>query len=449
MDGKEEEIDDLIQRYNIRETAAFLHANGYKTIAAQFPDEDLGVAPRVSHILQDICRADFAGYIVTIYVLADTTYNSLGVDEVASSHIQADCVVHYGRASLAQVTGKVPVYYVFPKEDRYRLDEEVWLSMECRDQCIVFVDQVYSHVMDDVKMYVRDTIHSCSTTNKSEPEVQFPELSTTRCDSGVGGYAVTVREYAPEDVTLVWFGSSLSPAKEELMLTYNGYSWISVHPIDGQIEHGLPRKIDQTLRKRYYLVEKARNASIVGILVGTLGAAGYKDSINSLRMAAKKADKKTYTLLMGKPNPAKLANFPEVDVFVLVADPQGHILDSKEYYAPILTPHEAMIAFSDDATWEQHEYSLSLCEPREKEVHCCQGQECQALALQAQEALQVSDTYGSTKAITAGSSAEYLVHTRTWKGVEAPCAGSEAKPASLIQQGQHGRAAVYASEENV
>ena len=32
---------------------------------------------------------------------------------------------------------------------------------------------------------------------------------------------------------------------------------------------------------------------------------------------------------MGKPNPAKLANFPEVDVFVMIADPLGFLLDSK------------------------------------------------------------------------------------------------------------------------
>jgi Putative diphthamide synthesis protein len=42
-----------------------------------------------------------------------------------------------------------------------------------------------------------------------------------------------------------------------------------------------------------------------------------------------RAGKKSYTFLMGKPNPAKLANFPEVEVFVLVADPDGLILDSK------------------------------------------------------------------------------------------------------------------------
>jgi diphthamide biosynthesis protein 2 len=42
-----------------------------------------------------------------------------------------------------------------------------------------------------------------------------------------------------------------------------------------------------------------------------------------------RAGKKSYTFLMGKPNPAKLANFPEVEVFVLVADPDGLILNSK------------------------------------------------------------------------------------------------------------------------
>ena len=57
-------------------------------------------------------------------------------------------------------------------------------------------------------------------------------------------------------------------------------------------------------------------------MVGTLGVAGYLDAVENVRKLAQAAGKKTYTLLMGKPTPAKLANFPEVEVFVLVADPQ-------------------------------------------------------------------------------------------------------------------------------
>lgn len=93
--------------------------------------------------------------------------------------------------------------------------------------------------------------------------------------------------------------------------------------------------------------------------MGTLGVAGYQDAIESIRRLAKQAGKKTYTMLMGKPNPAKLANFPEVEIFVMVADPQGMILDSKEYYAPIITPYEAHLAFSRDAEWTG-DYSLDF-----------------------------------------------------------------------------------------
>lgn len=48
--------------------------------------------------------------------------------------------------------------------------------------------------------------------------------------------------------------------------------------------------------------------------MGTLGAAGYADAVQRLRRAAAAAGKKTYTLLVGKPSPAKLANFPEIEV---------------------------------------------------------------------------------------------------------------------------------------
>ncbi len=89
-------------------------------------------------------------------------------------------------------------------------------------------------------------------------------------------------------------------------------------------------------------------------------------------------------MLMGKPNPAKLANFPEVEVFVMVADPQGMILDSKEYYAPIITPYEAYMAFSGDLEWNG-DYSLdfSSLQVRSATVYRCPIDLCQAEYTQA------------------------------------------------------------------
>lgn len=48
-------------------------------------------------------------------------------------------------------------------------------------------------------------------------------------------------------------------------------------------------------------------------------------------------------------------------VFVMVADPQGQILDCKDYLSPIITPYEAMLAFSPAAPdWDEAAYRLDF-----------------------------------------------------------------------------------------
>lgn len=66
------------------------------------------------------------------------------------------------------------------------------------------------------------------------------------------------------------------------------------------------------LKRRRYLVEKLKDARIVGIVVATLGIKNYLESIAAVKSALKRKNKKTYIICVGKPNPAKLANFPEV-----------------------------------------------------------------------------------------------------------------------------------------
>jgi diphthamide biosynthesis protein 2 len=286
----------------------------------------------------------------------------------------------------------------------------------------------------------------------------------------------------------VWIGCLDAPALRHLQLTYSTANWLTVDPFASpsdhsstlssleknssssiKIEQGLPLDVSKLLKRRYFLVEKARNANIVGILVGTLGAAGFGDALRQLRKAAQRAGKKTYTMLMGKPSPAKLANFPEIDVFVMVADPQGQILDSKEYLAPIITPHEAMLAFTEDSEWKEIEYRLDFdhllsvtnsdenkiggthrgdgihSEEDEKETF---GSGVGALAVQAQQALIVTPAAAAGHVVEVKSAADYLVHTRSWTGVETPLVGSEKKEAHLAVPGQSGRAAGYSHEQN-
>ena len=109
--------------------------------------------------------------------------------------------------------------------------------------------------------------------------------------------------------------------------------------------------VNKMLMKRYFKVEKAKDARIVGILVGTLGVSNYLDILNRLKVLIKKAGKKSYTFIVGKVNVAKLANFMEIDVFVLIACAENSLLDSSEFYKPVVTPYEMELACNTDREW--------------------------------------------------------------------------------------------------
>lgn len=66
------------------------------------------------------------------------------------------------------------------------------------------------------------------------------------------------------------------------------------------------------LKRRRFLIEKLKDAKVVGILVATLGIERYLTAINIVKKILKQKKKKSYILSVGKINPAKLANFPEV-----------------------------------------------------------------------------------------------------------------------------------------
>ena len=61
----------------------------------------------------------------------------------------------------------------------------------------------------------------------------------------------------------------------------------------------------------------------------TSDLASYLSLIAHLRQALARARKKAYTISVGKLNPAKLANFAEIECFVLVACPENSLVDAK------------------------------------------------------------------------------------------------------------------------
>lgn len=87
-----------------------------------------------------------------MHVMADATFGSLAVDEIAAGQVGAQCVVHYGHATLS-APESLPVFYVFPKRDdvdRPRLlstaREAAKSAAACGRRLVVFPDLALMHL---------------------------------------------------------------------------------------------------------------------------------------------------------------------------------------------------------------------------------------------------------------------------------------------------------------
>lgn len=100
------------------------------------------------------------------------------------------------------------------------------------------------------------------------------------------------------------------------------------------------------LMKRNHYVEKCKDAQTLGIVLGTLTTKGYLDIIKHIQELATKRNVKTYIFSVGKVNPAKLANFSDVDCFVLVGCSENSLYNSREFYKPLISVFEAEMALN-------------------------------------------------------------------------------------------------------
>lgn len=371
---------DFESYYENARVAEFIHRHGFARIALQFPDELLKDSTRVVRSLREKLNLLYVEN-VKFYVMADTTYGSCCVDEVGASHVNADCVIHYGHTCLSQ-TSTLPALFIFGKAS-ISVSNCVTNLRNCGQRIgkpiLVLYGLEYAHAIQEIKeelisdvprffgstsglepLYadVRCSIVCPSETSKSENRLKLvvdSEASNglvkgTSMAYCIGGLTWSLPEgHKMDDYLIFWIGWD-NPAFSNVVLQFNSCEIVRYDATEDCLVTDVSQQ-KKILNRRYYLVEKAKDANIIGILVGTLGVAGYLNMIHRMKEMITQAGKKSYTFVMGRPNPAKLANFPECDVFVLVSCAQTALLDSKEFLAPVITPFEAMVALCRDSQW--------------------------------------------------------------------------------------------------
>ncbi|EJU04151.1 diphthamide biosynthesis protein [Dacryopinax primogenitus] len=336
----------LDQAYEIDRTVDHIISRDYHTIALQFPDELLHNSVLVHRLLRTRLPDR------ELYVLADTSYGSCCVDEVAAQHVNADVVVHYGHACLSP-TARLPVIYVFGKRN-IDIDHCVHSLLVSAGSSfdnnpsrsiIVRYDVSYAYSIDAIVQALRGQLDP--SHRLLVPSVRRFHTSGPGDDS----YATTPFHDGEDAVNpVVFYVGRESLSLTNLIVTHAACQVYNYDPevMSASVASARTNKI---LMRRYALVQRARDADVFGIIVGTLAVASYLPLMTHLRKLLAKSEKKSYTISVGKLNPAKLANFAEIECFVLVACPENSLIDSKNFFRPIITPYELEIALNSEPSW--------------------------------------------------------------------------------------------------
>jgi len=464
---------NLEEYYEIDRTVRDITEGDYKRIALQFPDELLHDSVPIFRLLKSRI-----GEGRELYVLADTSYGSCCVDEVAAQHVDADAMVHYGHACMSQ-TSRLPVIYVFGKKDVdpsdcvVRLIETVRASssspLEGRSVQLKY-DDAYAHRADAILGKLREALSSSvQLLHSPVPLRTYP--AKTAPDAVKAGEqpeaeGEQTQSISPEDQDPVVFyvgGESLTLTN--VLMTHGEVYSYDPKSKTARLESA---RTNRLLMRRYAVVQKARDADVFGILVGTLGVASYLPLISHLRTILSRAQKKSYTISVGKLNPAKLANFLEIECFVLVACPENSLIDAKDFLRPIVTPYELEIALQTRPSWTGRyvlDFEKLLAEQRDRGEGGSSGSEGEdadqpvfsLVTGKYRQAKRYGGTNGAAEAQTSDSAvilrnqanavatlsdsaAGQFLQNRTYRGLETR--DGEDEP-SVLEQGRSGIARGY------
>ncbi|XP_075230441.1 2-(3-amino-3-carboxypropyl)histidine synthase subunit 2-like isoform X2 [Lycorma delicatula] len=342
--------NELIEKYDLDECVKWITDNNLEKVCLQFPDSLLCDSVEVSLWLEkQICRK--------LYILGDTSYGSCCVDEVAAEHINADGIIHFGHTCLSP-TVRLPVFYVFPK---YSLDVTKCVSI-IRQHCsavespfvlVLVFDVGYSHHMK----FIRDGLSDCDVV-MAEPiknKNHSCACSKTCCLLSGGtehsiyklgrGYCL---DNSNESKDIVFIGPKESRLLYNFRISLSGN--IYCYSGNGQLE---PVDIGKTLQRCWYFIEKLRDAKTVGIIVGTLGVNGFLEAIRRVSTLIRRKGKKCYVISIGKPTVAKLANFPEIEMYVMISCPEAVLENKKDFYQPVVSIMEAEMALNEARSWSE------------------------------------------------------------------------------------------------
>lgn len=258
-----------------------------------------------------------------VYIAADSTFGS-SVDDISAAHVDSDLLIYFG--SDMSASGTIPVMVV-PQQNA--VNDQILLEtlrnyvggQERLPTLLIydpsysrFVKQHFSQLVDMIGIENIGALPPCADISSWSPAVRVESVPDNT--ENVGGLL-----FSPQSVSSAQAVVYIGEKQEQLvsvLLRLSGCTVTAISPLDdySAVCH---RGVDSVeYRERYAGVMRAADADIIGVIVGSMGLSDVTMNtlVHQVQTLIHAAGKKSYTLVMGRLNEAKLCNFPEVGCFM-------------------------------------------------------------------------------------------------------------------------------------
>ena len=440
---------------------SWIARNGYRRVAIQLPADCLHRAPSIVRVLK------FSLTQVEVFVLGDTSYGHCCVDEVGAEHYGADSVLHFGY-SCGSLPERLPTLCLF---DSQSSSFNSSLPAD-RETVLVLSDPRYSAdelsicsrlVCEGRRVILAKAMNELVPLAKQQPqryEMPKPEYNSILDFSNLRGmFRESARLFfSPPLIPATLFGRKLYDVTNimiprTLPLVKASTTCLFIGPADSPIlerallwfpdgnffhatETGHLNALSnlRPTMRRFAGVEAVKRADTVGLLYAASSLTGLVQAREKISSALRQADKKVHAFCVGKLSDAKLGNFPEVEVFVVLGC--GDFLSSElltaesraRFHCPLVTAHEVSLALDLDE-WEGCALSDIL------DTAWCQ-KDAGVVTAEPATPCSSTDSQEFIKSLTD-------VRARVYAGLET---GQSATPPALVENGLSGIPARYVSE---
>mmetsp|Transcript_6402 Transcript_6402/g.9061 ORF Transcript_6402/g.9061 Transcript_6402/m.9061 type:complete len:429 (-) Transcript_6402:385-1671(-) len=312
-------------------------------VALQMPEGLLLYATVLADVFQRLVPT-----LQHVSVLGDVTYGACCVDDLGAKALGAQLLLHYGHSCLVPLQHTaVPCLYVFVE---IRIDVQHLVDCVCETipestpVCLLGTVQFRNALVEAAPIF----------NERNRPSV-IPQAKPLSPGEVLGCTSPKLDAY-PNSVVV--FCADGRFHLESTMISNPNHKFLRYDPYSKLLT---VEKYDTIKMKsiRHDAIQKARNAKIFGVVLGTLGRQGNPAILQNIRSLLTKHNKRSFIMLLSEVTPAKLSSIPKPDAWVQIACPRLSVDWGHFFNVPVLSSYELHVCL-EETEWNTKDNSYPM-----------------------------------------------------------------------------------------